>query len=214
MDPYRILGLSRKCTREAVKAAFRARVWRAHPDRGGDAETFIQICTAYKQILEELERRPRSAASNPPQTFTPRPARPAAPPDPFGDLEIILFDEPPDWNRPPTPPDPNWEPEMVLVDEAPPISRRPEPLSPKAARRSYVSWLRQVAATTQARRSIRRSSWFRTLGIVMLLGLLGGNLWLCWIAWTYDPNEAARDAELEARAAAAERPAGGPRSGP
>jgi len=59
MDPYRILGVARGCTREEVKEAFRAKVPSAHPDRGGEDLTFIQLRAAYEQILAELDRRPR-----------------------------------------------------------------------------------------------------------------------------------------------------------
>ena len=49
---------------------------------------------------------------------------------------------------------------------------------------------------------------------MILLGVLGGNLWLCWIAWNYDPKKAAREAELEAarsqRTAVPELPGGKP----
>ena len=56
MDPYLILGVPRGCTREEVKGAFRSRVHLAHPDRGGDAVAFVQLCNAYRQILEESPR--------------------------------------------------------------------------------------------------------------------------------------------------------------
>ena len=55
MDPYEILGVPRGCTREQVKEAFRARVRRAHPDRGGDEAAFIELCAAYRDILAEPE---------------------------------------------------------------------------------------------------------------------------------------------------------------
>jgi curved DNA-binding protein CbpA len=57
MDAYVILEVSRVCTREEVKETFRSRVHSAHPDRGGDGEAFIQLCAAYHQILDELDRR-------------------------------------------------------------------------------------------------------------------------------------------------------------
>jgi curved DNA-binding protein CbpA len=200
MDPYRILGVSRNCTREAAKFAFRARVWQAHPDRGGEAEAFIQICAAYKRILEELERSPSSGA--PARARARGDARPAAPPESIRGRESGRLDEPPGWNRPPSPPDPNWEPDLVLLDHAPSVRSDPEAISRKAAAKTYASWLRRVAAEAQARRSIRRSAWFRTLGIVILLSLLGGNLWLCWIVWFNDPKEATREAKFQAPAAA------------
>lgn len=56
MDPYSTLGVSRGCTREQVKEAFRSLVHRAHPDRGGDGEAFVRLCAAYREVLNELER--------------------------------------------------------------------------------------------------------------------------------------------------------------
>ena len=53
MDPYQMLGVSRGCTPEEVKAAFRAMVPSVHPDRGGEDLTFIQIHAAYEQVLAE-----------------------------------------------------------------------------------------------------------------------------------------------------------------
>jgi hypothetical protein len=199
MDPYRILGVSRNCTREEVKAAFRSGVRHAHPDRGGKTESFIRLCNAYKEILEELDRRPRSVARKP--TRAPRNGRPAVPPDREFDPEIIILDEAPGRNRPPKPPDPNWKPDVILLDQDPPVRHRPEPSDPRLARRHYISWLRRVSDQGARRQSIWQSTAVRTLGVMILLGILGGNLWLCWIAWSYDPEEAARDAEFEARAA-------------
>ena len=60
MDPYQILGIARGCTRDEVRAAFRARAWHAHPDRGGDEQPFIELWRGvYKQVLGELGRAPR-----------------------------------------------------------------------------------------------------------------------------------------------------------
>ena len=53
MDPYEILGVPRGCPHEQVKEAFRARVRRSHPDRGGDEAAFIALCAAYREILDE-----------------------------------------------------------------------------------------------------------------------------------------------------------------
>ena len=48
VDPYQTLEVERGCSREDVTAAFRAKVWAAHPDRGGDEQSFIELCSAYK----------------------------------------------------------------------------------------------------------------------------------------------------------------------
>jgi hypothetical protein len=58
MDPYLALGVPRGCSRQEVKAAFRARVRYAHPDRGGEVLLFVQLRTAYEQILAELDQSP------------------------------------------------------------------------------------------------------------------------------------------------------------
>lgn len=49
-----ILGLTLPCTAEAVEAAFAIRVRHAHPDRGGDIETFVRLRNAYLEALELL----------------------------------------------------------------------------------------------------------------------------------------------------------------
>ena len=65
MDPYRMLGVSRGCTPEEVKAAFRAIVPSAHPDHGGEDLTFIQIHAAYEQVLAEADTYQRLAIRRP-----------------------------------------------------------------------------------------------------------------------------------------------------
>jgi hypothetical protein len=209
MDPYLILGISRPCTLEEVKAAFRAMVWCAHPDRGGKAESFIRLCAAYKQILEELERDSRSVARNPARA--PRDGRPSVPPDRWCDPEVIILDEAPDWTRPPRPPDPNWEPDLILHDHPPAVRRPARPPDPRLARRNYISWVRRVSDQVARRQSFWQSTAVRALGMLILLSILGGNLWLCWVAWTYDPEEAAREAAFaagEARRGGAVEPSG------
>ena len=79
MDPYQILGLSRGCTRDEVENAFRVGVWHARPDRGGADDPFIELSTAYRRILEELDRGSGSGVRNPegvPRMRDPRSARP------------------------------------------------------------------------------------------------------------------------------------------
>jgi len=65
MDPYLVLGVPRHSTRQEVKRTFRAKVRREHPDRGGEEQTFIRICRAYKQILSDLDGAVGSGTSAP-----------------------------------------------------------------------------------------------------------------------------------------------------
>jgi molecular chaperone DnaJ len=55
-DPYRVLGVPRGVSDEALHDAYRRLVKQHHPDRGGDPEQFKNIQQAY----EELRDRPRS----------------------------------------------------------------------------------------------------------------------------------------------------------
>ena len=68
MDPYQILGISRACTLDEVKKAFRAKAWLAHPDRGGENESFIRLCNAYEEILKECNRSPRPGVRTTPKS--------------------------------------------------------------------------------------------------------------------------------------------------
>ena len=80
MDPYLTLGVPKGCNREEVKEAFRVRVQYAHPDRGGEDESFIRLRTAYEQILAELDQDAGSNAANPARAPRDegRPARPGS----------------------------------------------------------------------------------------------------------------------------------------
>lgn len=48
------LGLRLPCSVEQVERAFSERVRAAHPDRGGDVETFVRLRTAYLESLDLL----------------------------------------------------------------------------------------------------------------------------------------------------------------
>lgn len=56
-DPYQVLGVERSSTPGAIKAAYRARVRDAHPDRGGDSDTFIEIVRAFGLLSDPELRR-------------------------------------------------------------------------------------------------------------------------------------------------------------
>jgi DnaJ domain len=64
MSPYQILGVARGSTPEEIKQAFLLKVQAVHPDHGGDDPSFIELRTAYEQILDELKRRPAPSATS------------------------------------------------------------------------------------------------------------------------------------------------------
>lgn len=56
MNLYEALGIDKSAPPDAVKRAFRKAAKAAHPDTGGDEETFAMICLA-KDVLTDEERR-------------------------------------------------------------------------------------------------------------------------------------------------------------
>jgi curved DNA-binding protein CbpA len=174
MDPYQTLGVARDCTREEVKAAFRARVRLAHPDRGGDVESFIQLCAAYKQVLEEVERGLRPKARK--RGRGARRRRAARPPDPAWEPELIVAAKPPD---------PNWEPDLVLHEAAPRAGHPPGPPDPNAAGDPYASWLRRVSGRSARGRTEGPTAQGHTLGLIILVGAVLASIAICWMVWRY-----------------------------
>ncbi len=65
-EAYATLGLSEEATAADVKAAYRRRVVRAHPDRGGSASEFIKVRAAYEILLGFLKEAPTSAGARAP----------------------------------------------------------------------------------------------------------------------------------------------------
>jgi hypothetical protein len=56
-DPYDILGVARDAGEEQIKVAYRKRAKAAHPDSGGDTETFSQLQKAYELLLDPVRRK-------------------------------------------------------------------------------------------------------------------------------------------------------------
>ena len=150
MDPYRTLGVARGCTRDEVKAAFRAKVRLAHPDRGGDELAFINFCAAYKQLMSDLppgpskqnharfaawkhtQKRP-APAEQPRQGAAPtrdRSQRPDPPPDLNWQADLVLTADVGRDGGPAPPPDPEWQADLVLHDATSPNTRPPQPPDP------------------------------------------------------------------------------------
>jgi curved DNA-binding protein CbpA len=56
-DPYAVLGIARNAEQGAIKAAYRRRVQKTHPDRGGEPEEFITIVKAFGLLSDPELRR-------------------------------------------------------------------------------------------------------------------------------------------------------------
>jgi DnaJ domain len=137
MDPYSTLGVPKDCTLKEVKEAFRGMALHMHPDHGGSDQSFVRLCAAYKQIIEELDRRPNPGIGKPPRP--PRNNRNSKPPIANWDPELVIR---------PKPADPNWDPDVVIYDVEPRRGRSPEPSDPTMVRKTYLDWLRQVSSCT------------------------------------------------------------------
>jgi hypothetical protein len=73
-DPFRILDLPLDAGAGDVRRAFRRRAHQTHPDRGGAADDFLAVRTAYSALCADLEgerRRWRAAPVAPPRTAAP-----------------------------------------------------------------------------------------------------------------------------------------------
>jgi hypothetical protein len=57
MNFYEILGVSQNATEDEIKSAFRELAVQKHPDKGGSAEEFIQLKTAYDTLKNPLLRK-------------------------------------------------------------------------------------------------------------------------------------------------------------
>ena len=192
MDPYRILGVPRGCTRQEAKAAFRSKAWQVHPDRGGDERAFIQLEAAYRRVLREIEFVPgdwrdssgaNTGNNRSPQSFDalwepeiivlgdPQPVfRPARPPDPDWEPDLVVLEDPP---RPHRPFDPTWEPEMVVLDE--PQNHASLSDQNRAANSSYLSFWK-VSSGDDGENPVAGAASFRgvlaTVLVVLLVVLL------------------------------------------
>ena len=119
------------------------------------------------------------------------------PPDPAWEPELIVDDRLPPVTRQPKPADPNWYPELVLRADGLPLGLPPARPDPRVSRRDYLSWVRKVGDEAARREPVWQSRAGRVIGMVILLGILGGNLWLCWLAWKPTSEEMERAAARE-----------------
>lgn len=56
-DLYEILGVRRNATADTIKKAYRKRSRDHHPDRGGDADAFRALQTAYEVLSDPVRRK-------------------------------------------------------------------------------------------------------------------------------------------------------------
>ncbi len=69
MDAFEILGLNRDADTKQIRVAYRSRIRAVHPDVGGDAETFMQIQSAYEDaVLLRAAMKRRSSRPAQPQS--------------------------------------------------------------------------------------------------------------------------------------------------
>jgi DnaJ-class molecular chaperone len=56
MDLYKALDIDKSATKEQVKKAYRKKALKAHPDAGGDKESFALISLAHDVLTDDLRR--------------------------------------------------------------------------------------------------------------------------------------------------------------
>lgn len=57
MDPYKILNVSKNCSIEDLRDAFKKTAIKVHPDKGGNTELFNICKEAYKHIFQKLKNQ-------------------------------------------------------------------------------------------------------------------------------------------------------------
>lgn len=66
MNPYKLLGVSENDSNDIIKEKFRKLVKTHHPDKGGNADTFIKINEAYTQIIDDRTRESKNNIADSP----------------------------------------------------------------------------------------------------------------------------------------------------
>ena len=77
-----------------------------------------------------------------------------------------------------------------------------------------LSWVRKVGDEAARREPVWQSRAGRVIGMVILLGILGGNLWLCWLAWKPTSEEMVAPPRERPGSGPARCPSAGTQPGP
>ncbi|HTO33211.1 MAG TPA: DnaJ domain-containing protein [Pararhizobium sp.] len=72
IDPYETLGVGRDADEQAIKAAWRKTAKTAHPDSGGDTETFGRLQACYDLLKDPVRRKVYDNTGYDPQLADPR----------------------------------------------------------------------------------------------------------------------------------------------
>ena len=104
--------------------------------------------------------------------------------------DLVLIDEMHAVNRPERPLDPNWAPDVVLLDETAEAASGKTAETPDA----YQSLFQQISARANPE---KKETWevkvLRVIGILVFVAMIVGTIWLCYVAWSFDPEVGGRD---------------------
>lgn len=106
---YAILGVPVKATQEDIKKAYRKLALVHHPDKGGDADSFKEICESYEILSDPVKR---SSYDSPGVNFSPSMFQ-----SPSADFFSNLFGRPAPDTSPPSKKTPNIPHKVVLTLE-------------------------------------------------------------------------------------------------
>jgi hypothetical protein len=127
-----------------------------------------------------------------------RDGQPAPPPDPEWQADLVLPGEPPSSVRAKAP-CPDWKPDVVLHDAKDRARFREHDSAsggagPRATPDPHSPLFQNISARP---RRDNEESWLITLsrvvGILLVLVLFAGTIWLVYLAWTFRPESVAKD---------------------
>ena len=93
--------------------------------------------------------------------------------------------------------DQDLDPNAVKPANDPRDDSHPVPPGSRVVGATYASWFRHVAVQADRNRTVWRSPWIRTIGIMILLGLIIVNLTAFWMIWTREGPPPSSDRPIE-----------------